>query len=404
MNATQPTPPPSPSPLQNQERSVSIRLIESGFDGHLMTAENDLHLYANGSEQFDKGEVHREDVEKKREKERTQERLETVMAAQMLFSRNFESALKTEAGQSRALSERRIIQEKAADRKAYLHSSRIAGDRTVENIADKTGEVSTAKPENTVLIEPDTASSSHSSKGLANAVGEMENKGNPFRYDAGKAPVVSAPFPAISARMQNSTQYHHSQGDASSGKGHAKPAVGKGYSTANGNASVLEGRKFESMLQARSTRGQPSRNEVEIREVVNKVKLMISAKKSEIIMRLTPDHLGKLEVRLKKDGDRMTGLLKVENQSVKELLTARVAELQQALEIQGIQIEDFIILANEDRTGDSSFAYAEGGGGDRESGDPDTQNPLSREEGSDDLPSADARTADQAETGTNIYV
>jgi flagellar hook-length control protein FliK len=92
----------------------------------------------------------------------------------------------------------------------------------------------------------------------------------------------------------------------------------------------------------------------QMKDVVNNVKIMLSSGKDTIVIRLTPEHLGKLEIKLKKSGDSLTGEFKVESAETKKLLQAEFAQLQQDLQNQGIKLEHYTIQVKGE--GDGSLA------------------------------------------------
>lgn len=82
----------------------------------------------------------------------------------------------------------------------------------------------------------------------------------------------------------------------------------------------------------------------QVKDVVNNVKIMLSSGKDTIVIRLTPEHLGKLEIKLKKTGDTLSGEFKVESLETKKLLQSEFLQLQQDLQNQGIKLEHYTIL------------------------------------------------------------
>ncbi len=93
-----------------------------------------------------------------------------------------------------------------------------------------------------------------------------------------------------------------------------------------------------------------------IKEIIDNVKILLSSGKDTIIVRLAPEHLGKLEIKLKKFNGTLSGELKVENQEAKELLKSDFAQLQQDLEAQGIKMEYFSIFVKGELPTDSEFS------------------------------------------------
>lgn len=140
---------------------------------------------------------------------------------------------------------------------------------------------------------------------------------------------------------------------------------------------------------------------VNIKDVVGTVKIMISSKTNEMVMKLAPEHLGKLEIRLKKDGDRMLGLFKVDSQQVKEAIEVQLPQLKADLAEQGIHIEEFSVLVNGDESSSQSFAFSQGRDGDANQ---TRQSDTIENEGNSGLQSSEPATGNNRnDSGLNIY-
>ncbi len=113
---------------------------------------------------------------------------------------------------------------------------------------------------------------------------------------------------------------------------------------------------FESQLKTKALPKQ-SDQEVDMKEVLGKVKIMMFSEKSEMVMKLTPAHLGKLEFKLKKGEDkRLIAELKVQSPEAKEMLNTQLSDLKQGLEEQGVKVEEFAILVKEDDHKGNAFS------------------------------------------------
>ncbi len=93
--------------------------------------------------------------------------------------------------------------------------------------------------------------------------------------------------------------------------------------------------------------------------VVDNVRIMLSSGKDTIVIRLMPEHLGKLEIKLKKSGQNLVGEFKVDSVEAKELLTAEFQQLEQDLESQGIKLEKFTIRVRGEETVTPAVVSAE---------------------------------------------
>ncbi|MBU2512109.1 flagellar hook-length control protein FliK [bacterium] len=103
-----------------------------------------------------------------------------------------------------------------------------------------------------------------------------------------------------------------------------------------------ENQKLEGNQATKETASQVSKQS-NIQEVIDNVKILLSTGKDTIIIRLAPEHLGKLEIKLKKSNGVLSGELRVENQEAKDLLQSEFVQLQKDLETQGIKLENFSI-------------------------------------------------------------
>ena len=145
--------------------------------------------------------------------------------------------------------------------------------------------------------------------------------------------------------------------DAATGKNAGKKTAAKitSFSNITSDAS-LSNRKAESGMTAESSSGKGSET-VNIKDVVGTVKIMVSSKTNEMVMRLAPEHLGKLEIRLKKEGDKIMGRFKVDSLQAKELIETQLPLLKQGLAEQGVHVEEFTVIINGEENQHSSFAF-----------------------------------------------
>ncbi|PCI29685.1 MAG: hypothetical protein COB67_03515 [SAR324 cluster bacterium] len=106
----------------------------------------------------------------------------------------------------------------------------------------------------------------------------------------------------------------------------------------------------------------PTAEEIEMPKVLGKVKIMLSAEKNEMVMSLSPLHLGKLELTLRKNEEtgKLVAELRVESKEAKEALESQLTELQKGMEEQGLEIEDFSILVNDEGEQPTAFSFADG--------------------------------------------
>ena len=409
MNVTQTASPPPSNSSQNPTKFDLEPTSRSPFDGHLILEKSKLDLYAMEREEFDKEEIYWQEVEEKRKRDSAEKKMQTEMATNILFFRHWESDhwesdLAGEAKQFKNLAEREAIRERIDGRKAHPRTPVIVAEKeetqTAEILSAPTAGKISAKSAKGALKEAEAFPMVASDKAPTHSINETADRGGQLKHDAGRSSANPVASQAIADKPQNSAYFSHRQGGAHSGKGRSGPAVAKGETTLNTAGGI---HKFDSMLRPKPFPESSSRSQVDVKEIAGKIKLMISTKKREIVMRLTPEHLGKLEFRLKKEGDHMSGLIKVENHSARKILEAGIAELRQTLESQGISIENFTILTNEEQSS-SPPAFSEGKGQNRNLDESGTQNAFSDEEPAKESAFDERENASLPERGTSIYV
>ena len=144
-----------------------------------------------------------------------------------------------------------------------------------------------------------------------------------------------------------------------SGKETSKAATAKVMSLTGLSETSPESRRANAGLKAESNTAKPA-TPVNIKDVVGNVKIMISSKTNEMVMTLAPEHLGKMEIRLKKEGEKLLGRFKVESQQAKEAIESQLPALKEGLAEQGVHIEEFVILVSGEETSNQSFAFNQG--------------------------------------------
>lgn len=104
---------------------------------------------------------------------------------------------------------------------------------------------------------------------------------------------------------------------------------------------------MESIKPAREPAPVP-RNEI-LNQVVEKAKVVLSAEKSEMVMDLKPDSLGKLALKVVTERGIVAAQFVAENQQVKEVLEANMQILKDALEKQGLAVQSFSVSVGQDQ-------------------------------------------------------
>ena len=78
-----------------------------------------------------------------------------------------------------------------------------------------------------------------------------------------------------------------------------------------------------------------------VKELVDKAKLTISKGKNEMELKLKPEQLGKLSMKIATEEDGVIGRITVENDVVKQVIEANLNTLKDSLQQQGIKVQGF---------------------------------------------------------------
>lgn len=92
------------------------------------------------------------------------------------------------------------------------------------------------------------------------------------------------------------------------------------------------------------------KNEI-INQVVEKARVILDGEKSEMIMELKPDSLGKLFLKVVTEHGMVTAKFIAESQQVKQILEANMQILKDSLEKQGMSIQGFSVSVGQDSSG-----------------------------------------------------
>lgn len=163
-------------------------------------------------------------------------------------------------------------------------------------------------------------------------------------------------------------------------KSQAKPNMAKPMAEAllNSNSAEKAGQTSKT-LEAKAVKGPDRFEEMKnAKDVSEKMKVMIKTGKNEMTVRMSPEHLGKMEIKLQKDGDMMTASMKVESLAAKELLDAQMPELLENLLNEGIEVERVEVYTDGDK---SSFSMNEGKGENHQADKEGTNPALTTREG-----------------------
>lgn len=113
--------------------------------------------------------------------------------------------------------------------------------------------------------------------------------------------------------------------------------------------SSSELQKTADIARAARTHGEIRvvRNEI-MTQVVEKAKVMLDGHKSEMVMELRPESLGKLALKVVTENGIVMAKFVAENQQVKEVLESNMQLLKDTLEKQGLSIQGFSVSVGQD--------------------------------------------------------
>ncbi len=97
------------------------------------------------------------------------------------------------------------------------------------------------------------------------------------------------------------------------------------------------------------TMPQPARGSEIINQVVEQAKVVLGQDKSEMVIQLKPDHLGKLELKVVTEQGIVAAKFIAENQQVKEIIETNMQQLKDSLQKQGISIDGVSVQVGHDR-------------------------------------------------------
>jgi len=94
----------------------------------------------------------------------------------------------------------------------------------------------------------------------------------------------------------------------------------------------------------------PPRNEI-VFQIVEKAKVVLDGKKSEMVMDLKPDNLGKLSLKVVTENGIVMAKFVAESQQVKQVIETNMQLLRDSLEKQGMHIQGFSVSVRQESSG-----------------------------------------------------
>ncbi|MGK0288883.1 MAG: flagellar hook-length control protein FliK [bacterium] len=137
----------------------------------------------------------------------------------------------------------------------------------------------------------------------------------------------------------------------------SEPASLSGFSLSN---AIDKAEQTQPVQKTADTTVTDNRETTDTDKIADRAKLMLSNDRSTMVMKLSPEHLGKLEFRLvKQQNGQMMAKIKVESLSTKEVIENQMGELQKNLEDQGIQVQKISVEQSEASKEGTSFAFSQ---------------------------------------------
>ncbi|WP_304330916.1 flagellar hook-length control protein FliK [Brachyspira innocens] len=123
-------------------------------------------------------------------------------------------------------------------------------------------------------------------------------------------------------------------------KDSAESANLKGYNHYNNNVSKTHNSTnlTDSMIKFQDLMGK----------LVEKAQVAVNNGKSEVLMSLNPEYLGKVRLKISMDGDNLIGKIFVDNADVKDIFTKNLDTVITSLNEIGINIEGFDVMLRQD--------------------------------------------------------
>lgn len=432
------------TPAEPQSITSGIKDSEV-FLEQLNLAQQETEWYLETNDQTEKERTNKEQQAKRREAEDIGDEQIAGMTSQAYFEQLKQSdltdiqrqsdlintqtknsdVLNTKTKQSDALESARIIsnsenQERTMRYVDSKHLNAQAATEDGENSSVNTkfneiaaGEIEALKKGNLVkepvnaFVHQETDEVKPDGQRSPMKTGEAANGDALRRFDAGLMQRVNASISGKSgARLVDKGLSEMSKitaADMTIGKSADKKATAKTISFSNlANEGSDGNRRAETGVKVESSPAKAAAP-VNIKDIAGTVKIMISSKTNEMVLKLAPEHLGKLEIRLKKEGDKLTGRFKVESLEAKNAIHSQIHLLKEGLAEQGVQIETFTIIVNGEDDPGGSFAFNQGNKHEAgQSGDSGT----SRNESRSEIQSSEntAASFQKDPSGLNIYI
>lgn len=114
------------------------------------------------------------------------------------------------------------------------------------------------------------------------------------------------------------------------------------------NLMQVQQEKIDSKIAVPVTKNEILEPKQLINEIAQKAGAFLSKDKNEMHIQLTPEHLGKVSIKIGLNEGTITGKIYAENFSVKEIIEANLSQLKDALEEQGLNIAGLEVHVGDD--------------------------------------------------------
>ena len=95
-------------------------------------------------------------------------------------------------------------------------------------------------------------------------------------------------------------------------------------------------------------------------KLVEKAQVAINNGKSEVLMSLNPEYLGKVRLKISMEGDNFVGKIFVDNAEIKDIFTKNLDTVITSLNEIGINIEGFDVMLRQDMPNEEFSEFADG--------------------------------------------
>ncbi len=249
----------------------------------------------------------------------------------------------------------KVMAEKIMQKKGYLYNPALAqakseSEATEHNLRQlgekpKGDEAKALSPEPSFLSRSEESTSSASLNAKKSSV-DMAQFAQ-LKNLEGQKQTIPLKVDAQTDLIQ-SVKAGNQAASTSDFKGVAKTLKAEGPSLQGSGLSGQVSAKSLSAAMGEAKEAKKPTPQPNMKEVAQNVKILLKEGQSEITMQLNPAHLGRLEIKLKKEGEKVSAELKVSNAEAQEAMNRQLPELKETLLNQGVKVDQFsIVLADE---------------------------------------------------------